>query len=663
MTPSGPMSIDDGSDVNTSRSYLASPARRSNCSTSRVTLLVIVTSALTLTAGLLLGRFAIPRDDDDESGVFLPGAPERLMESGDSDVAQKILDGIEAGKIEENLRLITAKPHIAGRQADFELVDLLKARFQEYGLQVQVTPYDVLLSYPSDTVPNSVRLLDGDREVIYDAVADESDLSEQPGVVRAFHAYSPAGLVEAPLVFAGYGRVEDFDWLRSQNINVTGHVVIVKYGKMFRGDKVDIAHANGALGVIMYADPAEYTGMGSGDTRVYPDTWWLPPDGVQRGTIFTGDGDPLTPGYPANNLAYRPNEADVKLPKIPSHPIGYGAAEKIMKHLGGMEVPGDSDWQGGMNITYRTGPGFLNTSWRIQLNVTSHNQRAKAENVIGIIKGEIEPDRYVLLGNHRDAWIYGALDPSTGTAAMLEIARVMGKLVQTGEWKPRRSIMFCSWGAEEYALAGSTEWVEQYVATLRERAVAYINMDTAVVGNDTLRLGAVPLMHKVAYEAAKKVENPNPAERAAGRTSVYDTWLHIEPWKDDNGQSKGVPRIDDLGSGSDFAPLLQKVGIPALDLWYSFDPALYNVQWFALYHTEYEVFDIYKSQFDRDFKCLQAVARVSAEVTRSLADSLLLPLGLSDYSQGLHDILHTLDNDYGAVLRKNLLNFGLELSS
>ncbi|GFO03789.1 N-acetylated-alpha-linked acidic dipeptidase 2 [Plakobranchus ocellatus] len=164
----------------------------------------------------------------------------------------------------------------------------------------------------------------------------------------------------------------------------------------------DIAQANGALGVIMYTDPAEFTGMRSGDTRVYPDTWWLPPDGVQRGTVFTGEGDPLTPGYPANDLAYRYKESDVSLPRIPSHAIGYGAAEKIMRHLGGMEVPSDSDWQGGMNVTYRTGPGFLDTAW------------------------------YVLLGNHRDAWIYGALDPSTGTAAMLEIARVMGNLAKTG---------------------------------------------------------------------------------------------------------------------------------------------------------------------------------------------------------------------------------------
>ncbi|GFR95759.1 N-acetylated-alpha-linked acidic dipeptidase 2, partial [Elysia marginata] len=204
-------------------------------------------------------------------------------------------------------------------------------------------------------------------------------------------------------------------------------------------------------------------------------------------------------------LAYRYSEENATLPKIPSHPIGYGAAEKIMKHLAGMEVPKDSDWQGGMNFTYRVGPGFVNTAWKMQLNVTSRNERAKAENVFGIIPGEVEPDRYVLLGNHRDAWIYGALDPSTGTAAMLEIARVMGELVQSGTWKPRRTIMFCSWGAEEYGLIGSTEWVEQYVATLRQRAVAYINLDTAVIGNDTLHVDGTPLMHQIAYKAAKQV--------------------------------------------------------------------------------------------------------------------------------------------------------------
>ncbi|GFO03790.1 N-acetylated-alpha-linked acidic dipeptidase 2 [Plakobranchus ocellatus] len=182
-------------------------------------------------------------------------------------------------------------------------------------------------------------------------------------------------------------------------------------------------------------------------------------------------------------------------------------------------------------------------------------------------------------------------------------------------------------------------------------------MDVPVIGNDTLHVDATPLMHRLAYETAKKVENPNPAERAAGRTSVYDTWLRVEPWMDEHGQSKGVPRIGSLGSGSDYAPLLQRAGVTTFDLWYAVDPKRYDVQWYALYHTEYEVFDIYKSQFDRDFEYLRAVARVSAEVTRSLADSLLLPLGLSDYSQALHKIHHSLDNDYGAALRNNLQNF------
>ncbi|KAK3702732.1 hypothetical protein RRG08_042717 [Elysia crispata] len=628
----------------------------SSWNTPRIAILATVTSALTLTLGLLVGRFAISRGGH-QNGVFLAGAPARLMDTEDLDVASKIMDGIDPARVEENLRELTRKPHIAGRTADFELVDFIKTRFLQYGLQVQITPYDVLLSYPSDEVPNTVRLLDGKENVLYDSRKDESKLSNAPGVVKPFHAFSPAGLVEGQLVYAGYGRVEDYDWLKSHNIDVTGHLVIVKYGKMFRGDKVDIAQTNGAAGILMYTDPAEFTGMKGGDDRVYPSTWWLPPDGVQRGTVFTGEGDPLTPGYPANDLAYRYKEDDVSLPKIPSHPIGYGAAENIMKHLDGLKVPEDSDWQGGMNISYRTGPGFLVPSWKIQLNVTSRNQRAKVENVFGIIKGNIEPDRYVLLGNHRDAWIYGALDPSTGTAAMLEIARTMGELVKSGDWRPRRTIIFCSWGAEEYGHFGSAEWVEQYVATIRERAVAYINMDVPVIGNDTLHVDATPLMHKLAYETAKKVPNPNPSERAAGRPFVYDTWLRVEPWLDSDKQSKRIPKIGPLGSGSDYAPLLQRAGVTSLDLWYAVDPTLYDVQWYALYHTEYEVFDIYKSQFDKDFEYLSAVARFSAEVTRSLADSLLLPLSPADYSRGLLDILHILDTNHGTVLRENLDNF------
>ncbi|KAH9494447.1 Glutamate carboxypeptidase 2, partial [Bulinus truncatus] len=424
----------------------------------RLALFLLLAAVIGLAIGLLVGKFALC-DEEDREGVFLPGVPDRLVSDEDLDISDLIMKAIDPAKIESNLRDLTKHPHIAGRSRDFELVSYLQKHFRDNGLHVQTTPYDVLLSYPNEATPNSVRLVDGSGNILYDAKSNESDISGEPDVVPPFNAYSPSKLVEGELVFANYGRVEDFEELVSLKVNVTGRVVIVKYGKMFRGDKVDIAASYGATGIIIYSDPADYTGFKSGDYRVYPDTWWLPSTGVQRGTVFTGDGDPLTPGYPANNLAFRytEEEVDPPLPKIPAHPIGYGAATEILKHLNGTPVSG---WAGGLNVSYNTGPGFIRSDMKIQLNVTTKNQRAKAENVFDIIRGTVEPDRYVLIGNHRDAWIYGAIDPSSGTAVIMELVRVIGSLVKSGRWKPRRSIVFCSWGAEEFGLIGSTEWVE-----------------------------------------------------------------------------------------------------------------------------------------------------------------------------------------------------------
>ncbi|XP_059147924.1 putative N-acetylated-alpha-linked acidic dipeptidase [Physella acuta] len=619
----------------------------------RVVQIVILVAALVLglAIGLLVGTFAIGQEQD---GLYLSGVPAGLVSDADPAIAQKIIDGIQASRIEENLRLLSQKPHIAGRENDMELVELLKSRFRSAGLAVQTTPYDVLLSYPDLQSPNSVRLINASNHIIYDAKSDDSDISALRDVVPPFHAYSPSSLVQGNIVFVGYGRDEDYQVLREHNVTVTGNLVLVKYGKIFRGDKVDIANKHGATGVIMFSDPADYTGMKSGDPRVYPDTWWLPPSGSQRGTVFTGDGDPLTPGHPANNLAYRYPQDKVKppLPKIPSHPIGYGAAIHIIKSMSGPRAP--SSWQGGLNVTYHLGPTFIHSGWKIELNVTSKNERAKADNVFGIIRGFVEPDRYVLIGNHRDAWIYGAIDPSSGTAVMLEVARVMGALVQSGQWRPRRSIVFCSWGAEEFGLIGSTEWVEQYVATLRERAVAYVNIDIAVDGNDTIKVAATPLMRNVVMDACKKVPNPNPNEVKAGRRSIYDTWVHVTPDLDDNNKTTGRPVMSSLASGSDFAPLLQRAGITAADATYTFDKKRYSVSSYALYHTEYETFQIVKDQFDREFKFHAAMAQFGAEMVRSLADPLILPMNVTNYATGLEELRVILHKEYGELLSSNL---------
>ncbi|BFZ07500.1 hypothetical protein BsWGS_10539 [Bradybaena similaris] len=625
---------------------------KAGISTTRLLLLVAVSLVAGFVVGILIGRYAL-QDEDHSSSV--PDFSEPLVRDADPSISKKIIDAIDPARIEANLRYLSEKPHIAGRERDSELVQQLKKVFTDSGMYVQITPYDVLLSYPSDETPNSVRLLDGNNTVVYDAKADESNISNYEGVVPPFNAYSPNRLVEGSLVYAGYGRVEDYIWLTQNNINVSGSIVIVKYGSIFRGDKVEIAAANGAVGIILYSDPADCTGNFMNDTRVYPDTWWMPPTGAQRGTIYSPTGDPLSPGYPANDVGYRFTEEDAipPLPKIPCHPIGYGAAVKILSRLGGLEIPQDSVMSGGLGIKYRTGPAFLEPGMKIQLNVTTRNERAKVENVFGIIKGTVEPDRYVLIGNHLDAWIYGAIDPSSATAVMMELARVMGDLVKSGTWKPRRSIVFCIWGAEEYGLVGSTEWTEQYVAILRERAVAYLNIDSAVTGNDTLAVAGTPLMYNVIHEAAQKVKNPNPKEIQAGRLTVYDTWLRNEPWNFTQGDKSVVPRVSTPGSGTDYAPLLQKAGITTLDIKYKYG-SQYRMSQYPLYHTEYETFDLVKQQIDKDFEFHAAVARVSGEITRRLADALILPFNVSNYAAGLENCRLTLHQDYGTLLEQNL---------
>ncbi|XP_048259623.1 N-acetylated-alpha-linked acidic dipeptidase 2-like [Haliotis rufescens] len=618
-----------------------------------------------LCVGILIGRYGIcpgqsePESTPEKDGVFLPGIPETIIKDGDPEIGKQLIDAVDNTKIEEYLRLLTLKPHVAGSQNNLDLGNWIKDKWMEWGFDdVKLTPYDVLLSFPDANNPNVVRVLNETGGIVYESPLKEANLTgeDDPDALPPYNAYSPAGLVEGDMVYVNYGRVEDYDWLeKNASMNVTGKIVIVRYGKIFRGSKVQIAADHGATGVIIFSDPADYTWKG--DPRVYPETWWLPGSGSQRGSVFTGNGDPLTPGYPAIKTAYRypENASEVGLPEIPAHPIGYDIAEKILREIGGEEAP--PDWRGGLNITYRLGPALEKTGWKIQMNISTRNQIKTAYNVIGVIRGQIEPDRYVLMGNHRDAWVYGAIDPSSGTAVMMETARVTGQLVKSGKWRPRRSIMFCSWGAEEYGLLGSNEWVEQYRKNLRERAVAYVNVDISMQGNDTIRALGTPLLYRATYEAAKKVPNPNPAERAAGRTTAYDTWLHTYPWKDEDGNSRNIPLIASPGSGSDYAPLLHKAGVTAVDFRYTYNANKYKVASYPLYHSVYETFYAVKNIIDKEFEYHRAISRMAAELVRSLADSLIIPFNVSDYSWALDTYRKALDKNYGDTLKTKLPNY------
>ncbi|KAL3873956.1 hypothetical protein ACJMK2_037032 [Sinanodonta woodiana] len=632
--------------------------RKSKSNRRCIYAVIFLTAAIGIGIGIVIGRLAMCPDRKEEpkvNGIFLPGINEALIKDGDPAIGDELIRTINSENIEKYLRNLTEEPHLAGTPADEKQAKELRDFWQSVGLDhVTITPYRVLLSYPEEGDPNVVELLSSNGTVLYSSPLTEKIINPEEnktGVVPPFNAYSAPGNVTGDLVYVNYGRVDDYQYLQNnKSINVSGKVVIARYGKIFRGDKVHLAEKHGATGIIIFSDPADYTDLNN--SRVYDEDWWLPGSGAQRGTVYIGDGDPLTPDYPAIETAYRfaENASDLEfyLPKIPAHPIGYDIARHIMESLDGTDVP--ESWKGGLNITYRFGGSGTN-NMKIRIKISTRNKEVTTYNTIGIIRGQVEPDRYVIIGNHRDAWVFGALDPSSGTAVMMEIARAMGEIKKTKNWRPRRSILFCSWGAEEYGLVGSTEWIEHYTKSLGARVVGYLNVDIAVQGNATLRALGTPLLFNITYEAAKRVPNPNDTEISLGRKTVYDTWMHYLP-----DENKDRPKIDLPGSGSDYAGFRDRLGVPIVDLRYTYDSKRFHISSYPLYHSVYETFYAVKNLIDQGFKYHRAIGQIWAEMARNLADTVIIPFNVSDYSRTLEELTQTLLQDYNKTLSDNGIN-------
>ncbi|XP_023932658.1 N-acetylated-alpha-linked acidic dipeptidase 2-like [Lingula anatina] len=520
---------------------------------------VMVAVVLVLAIGIIIGHFAVPKTQSYQQGAE------------DESISEKLIQEMKAENIESYLRDLTAHPHLAGTAADLSTAQNLSEFWKQQSFsRVSIVPYRVLLSYPDKENPNLVYLLDSNGQTLHRTQKMEKILrpeQNQSDVVPPFHAYSkPGSVTSEKLIYVNYGRVEDFIWLKeNKSMNFNNTIVIARYGKIFRGDKVSNAENFGAKGILIYSDPADYAI--DGETSVYPDSWWLPGTGVQRGTVYNGEGDPSTVGYPSLESSYRDisDRSEWPLPTISSHPIGYNDAIQFLGNMTGDVAP--PEWQGKLSITYRLGPGFNNTSWKVQMNISTHDEYRTTYNVFGFIEGSVEPDRYVLIGNHRDAWVFGAADPSSGTAAMMEMSRAFGQMVKQG-WRPRRTLIFCSWGAEEYGLIGSWEWVENFVKNLNQRAVAYLNVDIAVQGNYSMRASSTPSLHKIIYESSKKIPNPNPEEVKSDRPSLYDTWVNSFPRK---GSQPKLPFINAVGAGSDFTGFLQLVGVSSMDTRYTYN--------------------------------------------------------------------------------------------
>ena len=534
----------------------------------------------------------------------------------------------------EHLRILTAEPHWASSPEDKKTADYVAAKFKAAGLDTRIDEFRVWMNKPvkieiTATDASGKQLMAGPTPEHVDPKAYGGDpFQDDPRILPAFNGSSPSGDVTADVVYANYGTLADFDRLKQLGVDVKGKIVIVRYGQNFRGVKVYIAQQRGAAGMIIYSDPAD-DGYARGDK--YPRGAFRPDSAVQRGSVQflpIYSGDPETPG-----VASTPDLADSKRvtdptkmnqPSIPSNPLSYKDAAPILEALDGAATP--REWQGALPFTYHLGgTGAV----KVHMHLEQDYQLRTIWDVVGTIDGT-DPDQkedWVVAGNHRDAWVYGAVDPNSGTAAMLETVHGLGELLKQG-WKPKRRIVICSWDAEEEGLMGSTEWAEGHADHLAH-AVVYFNTDVGVSGPN-FNASAVPSLKEFVRDVTRQVQSPK------GGT-VYEQWLKSQsenPRRRGTGanpataptnstiNAEGV-RVGDLGSGSDYTPFIQHLGVPSTDIG-SDGP-------YGVYHSVFDNYNWFIRNADPTFVYEQQQARVFGLEILHMADTDVLPYDYKTY--------------------------------
>ncbi|XP_066977059.1 N-acetylated-alpha-linked acidic dipeptidase 2-like isoform X1 [Macrobrachium rosenbergii] len=565
------------------------------------------------------------------------------------EAGEELIQEMKALNIENYLRYLTSQGHMAGTKQDLEQAEYLQKLWLEQGLdQVKLQPYEVQLSHPNLEKPNKVYLIDEEGEVKFTSTIIEEPIDEveyDDSIPPAFLAFSPAGtIITDELVYVNYGRYEDFQQVESMGIKIKDRVVIAKFGKIFRGDKVQNAQRFNASGVILYTDPQDYHPESDTGGAAYPNSFWLPGSGIQRGSIIWHDGDPTTPYYPSVDGAYRVPEEETDTPRIPAHTLSYNDARKLLVNMGGSEAP--ESWRGRLNITYRMGPKLARTGWKLKLEVNNIKRVVPTYNVIGMIRGSEEPDRYVMLGNHRDSWTFGSCDPSSATAVQIELVRSFGQLLEKG-WRPRRSLVFASWGAGEYGFFGPWEWVEEYLKVFEMRTVAYLNVDLAIVYTYNLQISATPLLHKIIREATKKTPAP---DKSLGYNTLWDHWT-------DRFRASSPALMDyNMASTSEHSPFYQRIGVPASYMVWeiNFD----ELDWsdYPLYHTTFEDFNAMKNILDPEFRYHLSLGQLWGLMAIGLADAEILPMDLEDEITMLRRMLEGLQEEYGQALKERGLS-------
>jgi N-acetylated-alpha-linked acidic dipeptidase len=516
-----------------------------------------------------------------------------------------------AQNLRDYMQRLAARPHHVGSPYDKNNAEWMQAKFKEWGLDAQIESFDVLFPTPKTRVLEMVEPTKFVAKLQEPALSVDPTSNQMSEQLPTYNAYSIDGDVTGPLVYVNYGTPDDYEKLDRLGVSVKGAIVIARYGNSWRGIKPKVAAEHGAIGCVIYSDPKD---DGYGPDEVFPVGPMRPKDGAQRGSVAdmpTYPGDPLTPGVGATKDAKRLELKDAKtLTHIPVLPISYGDAQPMLAALKGAVAP--EEWRGGLGQTYHVGPGTAKVHLKLQFNW----DLKPLYDVIVKIPGTDQADQWIVRGNHHDAWVNGAEDPVSGANALMEEARGLSELLKQG-WKPKRTIIYCVWDGEEPGLLGSTEWAEAHADELRLHALVYINSD----GNDRgyLNAGGSHTLERFVNGVARDIEDPEKKITVWQRTHLK----HLADADTDENRkdvrNRATWRIDALGSGSDFTPFLQHLGVAALDLGYGGEGDG------GIYHSIYDDFYWYTHFSDTDFSYGRALSQTIGTAVIRLADADLLP--------------------------------------
>jgi N-acetylated-alpha-linked acidic dipeptidase len=533
------------------------------------------------------------------------------------------------------LKRLSARPHHLGSPFGKEVAEFIAAQFKSWGYDTRIETFYPLFPTPKTRILEMTAPERFTAKLAEPPIPGDETTSNTTEGLPVYNAYSIDGDVTAPLVYVNYGLPKDYDELAQRGIDVKGKIVIARYGASWRGIKPKVAAEHGAVGCLIYSDPRD-DGYYQGDS--YPKGGWRPEYSAQRGSVMdmpTYPGDPLTPGQGATKDAKRPPYKEAQtLTKIPVLPIAYADALPLLRQLGGPVAP--ESWRGALPMTYHIGPGPATVHLKLEFNWGL----ATAYDVIARLEGSERPDEWVIRGNHHDGWVFGASDPLTALVSLMEEARGVSELVKTG-WRPKRTMIYAAWDGEEPALLGSTEWAEAHADELQKHAAAYVNSD--VTGRGFLSVGGSHTLERLINQTARDLQDPET------KATVLDRYQAVQVVRG-SAEDRKIARekadftLHPMGSGSDYTPFIQHLGIASLDIRFGGEGASAGS-----YHSNYDTYEHVTKFEDPDFQYMLATTQMAGRTMLRLANADVLPLHFSGFTRAIGTYVEELQKLAGTM--------------